>query len=239
MAVIELALPGQEATTYELIVTTGNAALTLNGVIGTQLLTPMKATSCEDDDSSCATSSDSVDVTTTETYTDSDGPYRFTCYTLVLVSISIVASFIFTRFLPASKEECQEWKEKGEALGTSRTRGRLAIFLSLIVIAVSRYPLSLCLCRRNIVMSVIVWSDGGDFASQCGHFVSARSGWQWLLREVWWLLSHVNVLPPSSPGSAEAAERIILHGVVCLFHKSSSRKSVAVVGHIVIAVALV
>lgn len=43
MAVIELAKPGQEATTYELIVTVGNSAILLNGILSTQLLTPMKA----------------------------------------------------------------------------------------------------------------------------------------------------------------------------------------------------
>lgn len=41
MAVIELAKPGLEATTYELIITVGNAALLVNGILSTQLLTPM------------------------------------------------------------------------------------------------------------------------------------------------------------------------------------------------------
>jgi hypothetical protein len=41
MAVIELAKPGQEATTYELIITVANSASLLNGILSTQLLTPM------------------------------------------------------------------------------------------------------------------------------------------------------------------------------------------------------
>ena len=42
MAVIELAKPGLEATTYELIITVGNAALLVNGILSTQLLTPLQ-----------------------------------------------------------------------------------------------------------------------------------------------------------------------------------------------------
>ena len=38
LSVIELAKPGIEATTYELIITVGNACLTLNGILGTSLL---------------------------------------------------------------------------------------------------------------------------------------------------------------------------------------------------------
>eukprot|EP00981_Chlorochromonas_danica_P001508 scaffold326_cov169-Ochromonas_danica.AAC.9 len=132
MAVIELAVPGQEATTYELIVTVGNAALTLNGVISTQLLTPMDAVSCDDDTNGC--SSNSVDITSKDAYFDSDGPTKFTNYTLLLLGISVGASFIFVPFLPASKEECKEWKEKGERLGASDTRGYIALVLAILVV---------------------------------------------------------------------------------------------------------
>ena len=38
LSVIELAKPGIEATTYELIITVGNACLTLNGILGSSLL---------------------------------------------------------------------------------------------------------------------------------------------------------------------------------------------------------
>jgi ABC-type multidrug transport system permease subunit len=134
MAVIELAVPGQEATTYELIVTVGNAALTLNGVIATQLLTPMNAVAC-DDDGDCP--SDSVDVSSKDAFSDSNGPIRFTYYTILLTCISLSACAIFTSFLPASKEECKEWKEKGEAMGASATRGKLALLMSAIVVGVS------------------------------------------------------------------------------------------------------
>ena len=53
MAVIELAKPGQEAITYELIVSVANAGLTVTVVLATQLLTPFNAVTCSypnDDD---------------------------------------------------------------------------------------------------------------------------------------------------------------------------------------------
>lgn len=133
MAVIELAVPGQEATTYELIITVGNAALTLNGVISTQFLTPMDATACEDD-YDCP--SDTVQVTSKDSYFDSHGPKRFTNYTLVLVAVSFLATAIFTPFLPGSKEECQQWKAEGEKLGTSSTRAKVSLLIASIVTAV-------------------------------------------------------------------------------------------------------
>lgn len=135
MAVIELAKPGLEATTYELIVTVGNAALTLNGIISTQLLTPMKSVGCDDDYGDCA--SDTVVVTSKESFQNSDGANRFTNYTLLLTAVSLTACYIFTRFLPASKDECREWKLQGEQLGDSTPRGRLALCMAVVVMGVS------------------------------------------------------------------------------------------------------
>lgn len=135
MAVIEVAMPGLEATSYELLVTVANACNTVNGIISTQLLTPMKSAGCEDDTGSCA--SDTVDVTDKSGFRSSDGPTRFTNYTLVLVSISLTACFLFTRFLPASKEECHLWRLEGERSGESKTRGRISLTLAFLIITVS------------------------------------------------------------------------------------------------------
>lgn len=135
MAVIELAKPGLEATTYELIVTVGNAALTLNGIIATQLLTPMKAVGCDDDTGNC--SPNTVDVTGKSGFDSTDGPNRFTNYTLVLTAISLTACYLFTRFLPASKEECHLWRLKGEEQGDSAIRGRLAFGMAVLIVGVS------------------------------------------------------------------------------------------------------
>lgn len=134
MAVIELAKPGQEATTYELIITVGNAAILLNGVLSTQLLTPMKAAGCDDDSGNCG--ADTVVVTSKQSFNDSDGPARYTNYTLLLTGISILGAIIFTPFLPKSKEECHEWRDLGEKLGTSLMRGKLSMGLAVVVIGV-------------------------------------------------------------------------------------------------------
>lgn len=157
MAVIELAIPGQEATTYELVVTVGNAALTLNGVISTQLLTPVDATSCGDDDCDA----DTVDVSSVDAFNDSNGPARFTAYTLVLTAISLVSLAFFTQFLPASKAECQVWKEEGQRLGTSVQRGRVALFMSAVIIMVGACTLLLqpLTCVQYGIIAAILLLD--------------------------------------------------------------------------------
>eukprot|EP00981_Chlorochromonas_danica_P010949 scaffold3553_cov180-Ochromonas_danica.AAC.16 len=130
MAVIELAMPGLEATTYELIITVGNAAQTVSGIIGTQLLTPLNAVTCSgtEDTSTC------VDASSRSAYFDSDGPDRFMHYTLVLMGIGIGCCFVFVPFLPASKEECKEWKEKGERAGGNTMRAICALILAACVV---------------------------------------------------------------------------------------------------------
>eukprot|EP01039_Chlorochromonas_danica_P003362 gene3362-3685_t len=131
MAVIELAKPGLEATTYELIVTVGNAAQTVNGIVATQLLTPMDAVTCSGTDDSTA---NCVDASSKSAYFDSDGPARFTHYTLLCLGISIGACIVFVPFLPASKEQCKEWREAGERAGGSTLRAFCALFLAFCVI---------------------------------------------------------------------------------------------------------
>jgi hypothetical protein len=132
MAVIELARPGQEATTYELLITVNNAASTVCGIISTQLLTPLKVTGCTDD--SCP--SNSVSINNPQSFKDTDGPYRYTVYGLTLMTISIVACMVFTPFLPRSKEDCYLLKERGEQLGESSRRGYFSLFLAIVTVLV-------------------------------------------------------------------------------------------------------
>ena len=104
MAVIELAQPGQEAITYEIITSVDNAAFRLNALITTQLLTPFDSVICysgEDDDGACA--ANQVNVYSIDAYNDSDGPARFTRYSVVCVCIAYVSLVLFTPYLPSSK----------------------------------------------------------------------------------------------------------------------------------------
>ena len=135
MAVIELAKPGLEATTCELIVTVANAGGLVNGIISTQLLYPMDAVGC-DDDTTCD-SSNQVIVTSQSSFDASNGPARFTNYCLLLVGITVGACLLFTPFLPASKEECYEWKAYGDKVGASKTRGKIALAVCVITVLVS------------------------------------------------------------------------------------------------------
>lgn len=130
MAVIELAKPGQEATTYELIVSVANAAITLSSVISTQLLYPVRANGCTVQP--CA--ADTVNLTSDLAYEDSNGPSKFTVYTFMLVGISIAATLVFGEFLPKNKEMCHEWKAVGEHSGGRLFRGVIGLFMSVAVV---------------------------------------------------------------------------------------------------------
>jgi len=130
MAVIELAKPGQEATTYELVVSVANAAITLSGVISTQLLYPVGANGCTVQP--CR--SNTVDLTSTDSYLSTQGPWRFTCYTLLLIITSISATLLFVKFLPRTKEQCHEWKEIGDFSGNRTIRGAIGLLLSSAVV---------------------------------------------------------------------------------------------------------
>lgn len=135
MAVIELSRPGLEATTYELLITVANASSTLKLIIATQFLAPLKTTGCTDDYGDCP--GDSVSVTSPQAFNDSNGPHRYTVYCVTITLISICCCFIFTQFLPDSKDQCQEWKIEGEKSGASKSRGLAATGVSICVIAVS------------------------------------------------------------------------------------------------------
>lgn len=133
MAVIELAKSGLEATTYELVVSVGNSALFVAGVLSTQYLLAVGATGCEDDDVD-ACPDNTVSLKNKQAYEDTDGPEKFTNYTLLLLGVQIIGAIAFVPFLPASKEECVEWKRRGEELGNSDTRAYIALSLSIVVI---------------------------------------------------------------------------------------------------------
>ena len=137
MALIELAKPGQEATTYELIATVSNSALLVNGIVSTQLLSLFRGVACNEDDSPEGCSSSTVDTTNSTTFKDSDGPWRFTQYTIALQVISVIAVFVFTQFLPRSKQMCHDWKKQGEELGTSELRGKITLAMVVITVLVS------------------------------------------------------------------------------------------------------
>lgn len=143
MAVIELARPGQEATTYELIVTVGNAAQTVNGIISTQLLTPMDSVGCDDDYGNCP--SNSVITTGPGAFNDSNGPERYRNYTFLLTGIAIGVTLLFTPFLPSSKDECHDWKKIGQEWGNSQPRGALTLGIAIITVSVSVSCVYLCM----------------------------------------------------------------------------------------------
>jgi len=130
LSVIELAQPGLEATTYELVVTVGNACLTVSSIIGTQMLVPTKAIGCQlADYTKCP--ADSVNITSVAGYVATGGPSRYTDYAWLIFGINIVNASVWVWFLPRSIAQCAEWKAEGVAKGNSRTRGIIASSLCL------------------------------------------------------------------------------------------------------------
>lgn len=96
LTVLELAHPGLEATTFELITSVSNAGMSLSTILATQLLTPLRANGCTDDDDgdddgACAASRD-VNISDEGSFEDSGGPLKFTYYTLLLSEFIICIS---------------------------------------------------------------------------------------------------------------------------------------------------
>jgi len=131
MAVIELAKPGQEATTYELLISIANASGILSRIISTQLLMTTNAIGC----SRSVCPSDTVNISSREKYFKSAGPRRFTAFTLLSLTTNIVATIVFTQFLPRSKQECHEWNKQGAMqVNLKKYRGYISLFLAICVI---------------------------------------------------------------------------------------------------------
>jgi len=95
MAVIELAPPGLEATTYELLVSVGNAFITLNVVVSTSLMSPF----------------DLAHVTAANETPAAD--HRMAQYTVMITIINVVGLLVFVWFFPSGREQCHIWKAKG------------------------------------------------------------------------------------------------------------------------------
>jgi hypothetical protein len=156
MAVIEVSRVGQEATTYELIVSVGNAAGTVSGILSTQLLGSVNANGCDNEDP--ATCPDTtVALATTESFEDTGGPRKFTSYTIILVCITFVGTIIFTPFLPSSKDKCHYWKTLGEKAGLSDRRALYTLILSVVVVS---YGILCAVLLLNDSTQCMTWIGG-------------------------------------------------------------------------------
>jgi len=117
MAVIELAKKGQESTTYELIVSCGNSASTISSIIATQLLSTVHSTTCNSPTGKCP--HHEVNTLTRAFFQATNGPNKFMVYTWMIFGINMAGMYIFTRFLPIQKKQCQEWKDAGNTFVNS------------------------------------------------------------------------------------------------------------------------
>ena len=145
VTVIEIAKVGQEAITYELIISAHNAASTVSTAIATQFLGVTNSLPCTpsiDFPSTCLNSSviggptscasNTVNVNSICTFEGTGGPRKFSDNAWLIFGINIIGLLLFTQYLPSTKAECQEWKEKGETSTGFPTR-RQTGFFSLIL----------------------------------------------------------------------------------------------------------
>ena len=219
MAVIELAKPGQEAITYELIVSVANAALTVTVVLATQLLTPFDSVTCteggSDDDGTCpndqarisgllgrAPRTNSgcpceraarrglirpflapptpppgrwfarptatrclpvaqVNVYSIKTYKQSNGPERFTKYSLVCLGIGLASLLLVTPFLPRTKAECAAWKAHGESGKFALSRTATGWLSAAIAFAMVGYVTAASVAILNPATACLAAFGGG------------------------------------------------------------------------------
>ena len=135
LAVMELSKPGQEATTYELVVTVGNAASAISSILATQLLAPFRVVGCtsSDDDTMDNCGSNSVNLHSSASFEASNGPLKFTTYSCTLIVITIICSLVFVPFLPRNKAECHEWRKQGESKPWA-PRPYVTLFLCVAVV---------------------------------------------------------------------------------------------------------
>jgi hypothetical protein len=150
VTVIEIAKQGQEAITYELIISSLNAASTVSTAIATQLLGATNALPCtpsiqipstctgsvsEGGPTSCA--SNTVNVNSVCGFQGTGGPRKFSDNTWLIFGVNIMGLLLFTQFLPSTKAECHEWKEKGETstgFPTRRQTGYFSLTLASCII---------------------------------------------------------------------------------------------------------
>jgi preprotein translocase subunit SecG len=64
----------------------------------------------DDDPASCP--SDTVDVMGGGNFVSTDGPRRFSVYTVFIIAVNLVATLLFVQFLPPQKEQCHAWRKK-------------------------------------------------------------------------------------------------------------------------------
>jgi hypothetical protein len=113
------------------VVSVANSALALNTIVGTQLMQVVGAAVCNDP-TGCP--SNTVDVTSIANFEASDGPAKFANYTYLVLGINVLGLILFTQFLPRQKEECNEWRIKGEMSGHNRLIGYASILVATVSI---------------------------------------------------------------------------------------------------------
>ena len=87
-----------------------NSASALSSIISTQLLTPFHANTCLTPSGTCP--NDEVNMSSMKAYRQTNGPSKFTAYSLFIFGINVFGILVFTEFLPRQKDQCREWRDE-------------------------------------------------------------------------------------------------------------------------------
>lgn len=115
----------------------------MNNIIATQLLSAVKAAACSNDDGAQC-SDHQVDVAGSAAFNSSDGPRKFAEYTLLVLLINVLGTLLFTPFLPRQKDQCVEWRRRGEEAGDSARVGCASITIATVIIGYITPPPPSC-----------------------------------------------------------------------------------------------
>jgi hypothetical protein len=97
-------------------------------------------------------------VSSRDGYFATDGPNRYTKYSLVVFGLSAVNASIWVWFLPRNIEQCKEWKAEGERKGASFGIGVASLVLSCSMVLYGFIVAFLLLDPATSCMKIV----GGD-----------------------------------------------------------------------------
>lgn len=132
LVVIEIAKPGQEATTFELLMTLANASQGLSLLASVSMLYITNSNVCTSSDATC--DADNVDLRSEAAYETSSGPSRFSQYTILLGLLSVATVSLAVQFFPGSREECNQWSAAGKIFKHRRFVGRLTLTICILTL---------------------------------------------------------------------------------------------------------
>jgi hypothetical protein len=133
LIVIEIAVKGLEATTFEMLGVLIYSAQFANTIISEQVMNPLGANLCESDTQTKCVTPTYGDI---PAFVDSSGPKTWAIFSVVIICIQLGITTISISFLPGSIEECKKLKSWSNSL-TAGNKRRVAATMFAVIVLVS------------------------------------------------------------------------------------------------------